>query len=170
MATSPWKVQLRPASFRGAGFKVDAAARAGGRRQSLFEFPKRDEPYAEDMGRRARRFVVSGYLIGPGYLAARDLLVDALEREGPGLLVHYLFGEFMVSVDTYTVNERRERGGFCEVDIQFVEAGTAPAAGVADDTRGKVNSSADKAIGSAQSSAETKAKEAGSASNEPVWT
>jgi prophage DNA circulation protein len=102
-------------------------------------------------------------------MAARDLLVDALEREGPGLLVHYLFGEFMVSVDTYTVNERRERGGFCEVDIQFVEAGTAPASGATEDTQGKVNTMADKAAKSAESSAETKAKEA-AASDEPVWT
>jgi prophage DNA circulation protein len=154
---------MRPASFRGVEFKIDDAARGGGRRQSLFEFPKRDKPYAEDMGRRARKFGVTGYLLGPDYDAGRDDLIDALEQEGSGQLVHYLFGEFDVSVDTYSVSESRQRGGFSEVSMQFVEAGEAPDTGVTDDTSGALKDKAEKTSASAASSADEQAKSAGDA-------
>ena len=78
-------MMLVPATFRLAPFHVDANSRTSGRRIVLHEFPKRDTPYAEDMGRSARRFPVTGYVIGPDYQIWRELLVLALEAEGPGL-------------------------------------------------------------------------------------
>lgn len=83
---NPWRDKLKPASFRGASFKVDTDIRRGGRRVVLHQYPKRDDPYAEDLGRSARRFVVQGYLIGPEYLVLRDILIAALEEAGPGTL------------------------------------------------------------------------------------
>ena len=145
MSDSPWRDRLRPASFRGAGFNVEVSARAGGRRVALHEFPKRDEPYAEDMGRRARRHQVTAYLIGPDYLDDRDVLLEALEREGAGLLVHPTLGEFDVLCEGFGANERRERGGFVEVEMTFVEAGSKPGATQSEDTSGKVTEKADTA-------------------------
>lgn len=143
-----WRDSLRPPSFRGAEFKIETGARGGGRRQAVHEFPKRDEPYAEDMGRRARKFQVNAYFVqsprnGFDYTAERDALIAALEQEGPGLLIHPTMGEFDVSVDTYNVSERRTTGGYCEIDIQFVEAGsqTSPIAPI-DNTQGKVEEKA----------------------------
>ena len=58
-----WRSRLMPAKFRGARFHVDTGVRESGRRIVPHEFPKRDVPYAEDMGRRAREFTVRGYII-----------------------------------------------------------------------------------------------------------
>lgn len=119
----PWRAQMQPASFRGCGFHVEVDTLSGGRRIALHEYPKRDIPYAEDMGRRAQRHTIEGYLIGPDYITFRDNLRNALELEGPGQLVHPFLGTFQVSVDQYSVTESRERGGYCIFSMLFVEAG-----------------------------------------------
>jgi prophage DNA circulation protein len=125
MALPPWKAQLVPAMFRGAEFKVDANSRGSGRRAVVHEFPKRDIPYAEDMGRRARRFPITGYVVGPFYKELRDDLMAALEVEGPGLLILPTLGEHMVQVEQFTVRETRQAGGYAEFEMAFVEAGEA---------------------------------------------
>jgi prophage DNA circulation protein len=126
---NPWRDQMQPASFRGAMFHVDIGARNGGRRVALHEYPKRNDPYAEDMGRRARRFTIQGYLIGPNYLDLKNALLDALDADGPGTLrLPFTIrggtgGDMEVMNVQYSVTEARERGGVCTVDMDFVEAG-----------------------------------------------
>jgi prophage DNA circulation protein len=126
MAIPLWRRMLVPAFFRMAPFHVDANSRTSGRRVVLHEFPKRDTPYAEDMGRSARRFPVTGYVIGPDYQIWRELLVLALEAEGPGLLVLPTLLQrdtILVQPREYTVRETRQAGGMAEFEMQFVEAG-----------------------------------------------
>jgi hypothetical protein len=125
---NPWRDKLagRTAMFRDAMFLVDVDARTGGRRVALHEYPKRNTPYAEDMGRATNKFVVQGYLIGPAYLDLKDNLVLALEKDGPGWLrlpLPFQMSDQQVMVMSYTVTEARERGGFCTVDMEFVEYG-----------------------------------------------
>lgn len=125
---APWRARLAPASFNGAPFKVAVDSRAGGRRLVLHEFPKRDTPYTEDMGRRARHVTVHAYVIqsahnGFDYEPERDALIAALEVEGPGILIHPTLGIDTVEVDTYSVSESQERGGIAEFEITFIEAG-----------------------------------------------
>src|SRR5262245_43356359 len=96
MPDQPWRRSLLPASFRGAGFHVELSSFGSGRRIALHEYPKRDTPYAEDMGRRAKRIGVTGYLIGPNYLTPKARLNAALQEEGPGTLVHPTMGELAV--------------------------------------------------------------------------
>lgn len=124
---NPWRDKWQQAKFRDATFFVETGAQGGGRRVALHEYPKRNDGYAEDMGRRARRFVVQGYLIGPDYLDLRDALIDALEKDGPGMLrlpLPYMMRDVQVMVQQYSVTESRERGGFCTADMDFVEYGT----------------------------------------------
>ena len=124
---NPWRDKWQNAKFRDAAFFVETGARAGGRRVALHEFPKRSIPYAEDMGRRANRFVVQGYLIGPNYLDLRDALITALEADGPGMLrlpLPYMMRDVQVMVQQYSATENRERGGMCMIDMEFVEYGT----------------------------------------------
>jgi prophage DNA circulation protein len=109
-----------------APFHVDVNARQSGRRVVLHEFPKRDTPYAEDMGRRARSFTVTGYVIGPDYQIFRELLVLALETEGPGLLILPTLLQrdtILVQARDYTVRETRQAGGMAEFEMSFVESG-----------------------------------------------
>lgn len=144
-----WRENLRPASFRGARFFVDVAGQQGGRRQVGYEFPKRDKPYAEDMGRRGRRFSVQAYVIGPDYTDARDVLIAAMEQEGPGLLVRPTFGEILASPETYSVQESRVRGNIAEFDMVFIEPGNAMDFAPSADTQAVVRTLAGAASGAA---------------------
>jgi prophage DNA circulation protein len=150
MAPPPYKNRLRPASFRGAQFHIEAGGKTSGRRTVLHEYPKRDDPYAEDMGRRARRWTVQGYVIGGNaqafdfdYTQARDALIAACETEGSGLLVHPTMGEMIVNCETYTCAESRTRGNLAEIDMVFVEAGTAPNTATGAATQSIVQNQAD---------------------------
>ena len=89
---------LRSASFRGVRFDVDARTVTVGRRVVLHEYPQRVTPYAEDLGRKARRYKVDAFIIGSDSAIRRDLLLAALEKPGPGQLVHPDFGTLMVVV------------------------------------------------------------------------
>lgn len=118
---------LRPASFRGAKFEVDDVEANGGRRLVKHEYPKRDEPYAEDMGRKAREYSVKAFVIqgrSYSYFDARKDLLKALESYGPGTLIHPWHGEIKVCVDRYSMRESMEHGGLLEVSITFAEAGS----------------------------------------------
>lgn len=158
MAAALWRQNLQPASYKGVGFKVDVDAKSGGRRNVTHQFPKRDTPYTEDMGRRARRFTVTGYIItgpnNPDYQSARDALVAVLETEGPGLLVHPTLGTDMVNADVYTITERRERGGIAEFEMVFVEAGEDVFSSPVVDTAAAAISAAQSAIQSFLSSSD----------------
>jgi prophage DNA circulation protein len=136
-----WKLELLPASFRGVEFKMDANARASGRRAVLHEFPHRDLPYTEDLGRKARGFPVTGYVIGAFYKDDRDALISALEAEGPGQLVLPTLGEFTVQAREYSVRENKRAGGIAEFEMNFIEVGDAGFDTLSDTTSG-VQSSA----------------------------
>src|SRR6187549_894076 len=104
-------------SFRGAVFFVEDHTQTGGRRLVRDELPYADDPYVDDLGRKARDFGVRCYLIGDGYVAQRDALLDALEAQGPGTLVHPYRGVRTCAVDAYTLNETRDDGGLASFDI-----------------------------------------------------
>lgn len=126
-----WRTQYQPGSFRGAPFRTAGHERSGGRRMALHEFPGRDEPVVEDLGRRYRQFSIECHVIGADYMTGRDALLDALEAAGPGLLVHPWHGAMMVAVQDFTTSESTEEGGVCWFKIEFVEAGLPAPAPVA---------------------------------------
>lgn len=120
-----WRDNYRPASFRGAVFFVERADSTHGRRQAVHEHAQRDVPFTEDLGRKAREFSVSGYLIGVEYQAQRDELIKACETAGPGVLVHPYRGEVTVECRGLGVSESTADGGMCMVTLTFLEAGEA---------------------------------------------
>lgn len=120
-----WRDNYRPASFRGAVFFVEKADSTHGRRQAVHEHAQRDVPYTEDLGRKAREFSVSGYLIGLEYQTQRDELIKACETAGPGVLVHPYRGEMTVECRGLGVGESAADGGMCMVTLTFLEAGEA---------------------------------------------
>ncbi|MBD3814070.1 MAG: DNA circularization N-terminal domain-containing protein, partial [Betaproteobacteria bacterium] len=137
-----WRDQYQQGSFRGATFRTEYHERSGGRRVAVHEFPGRDDPEVEDLGRRARRFSIDCHVIGTAYTSARDALIEALETSGPGLLVHPFHGRMLASVLDYRSTEDTEEGGLCRFSIEFVEAGQPTSAPVA---IANGNSSADQA-------------------------
>lgn len=135
------------ATFRGVAFFVDTSARAGGRRTVVHEFPFQDDPFVEDLGRKARTFNVAGYVLGDDYLAQRDALLAALEDEsGPGQLVHPYHGVRSAICQSVSVDESRVEGGFAKFSIEFSETPTqAPSPTVVVDGAGQVSDAADAA-------------------------
>jgi prophage DNA circulation protein len=121
-----WRTLWKQALFRDEIFFVEASSASSGRRVAVHEYPKRNIPYAEDMGRAARTWEIQGYLIGPFYNELRDKLITALEKDGPGRLrlpMPFEGADVQVMVQGYSVQESRDRGGFCGVQMQFVEYG-----------------------------------------------
>lgn len=133
-----WRDQLQKASFRGVPFEVDSDDGTFGRRGQLHEFPQRDKPYHEDLGRRAREFNLVGFVIGENYMTARDNILGAVEQVGPGELVHPWYGRMMVSVQgDVRVNHSNDEGGMCRISFSFIESGevTFPSATSATGTK-----------------------------------
>lgn len=88
---------LRPASFRGVRFLVDTSETTGGRRNILHEYPYKDEPYTEDMGRKAREYTFDAFVIGDDHEDRRRRLLEAIElNANPGTLIHPIFGSVRV--------------------------------------------------------------------------
>lgn len=136
------------ASFRGVPFLVESTDRAGGRRTVVHEFPLRDVPVVEDLGRRSRTFTLEGYVIGDDYVAQRNALLAALEDEaGPGELVHPYHGTVRAVCSSLTVRESIADGGMARFGLEFTEA---PALSVAPsetpDLAAQVETSADTAV------------------------
>ena len=137
------------ASFRGVPFFVDSSERGGGgRRIVTHEFPGRDDPFVEDLGRGARTFRIEGYVIGDDYLSQRDALLSALEdQEGPGTLLHPYYGvRSVICMPGLTVRESKSDGGMATFGIEFAETPTqAPTPTEVADPAGQVAASADTA-------------------------
>lgn len=125
-----WRDEYQQGSFRGVPFRTETASARRGRRVARHEFPGRDEPVVEDLGRRAREFQIDCHVIGADYRTQRDALLDALEAPGPGLLVHPWHGRMMVVVLDAEDSESTEEGGLCRFRITFGEAGLAAPAPV----------------------------------------
>lgn len=140
--------KLIGASFRGKPFFVEASERGGGRRAVVHEFPLRNDPFVEDLGRKARTFRVDGYVIGDDYLAQRDSLLAALEApEGPGELVHPYHGVRRAICTSLSVRESRADGGIAIFALEFAEApAQTPTPTVVVDSASAVATAADTAI------------------------
>ena len=118
-----WRDDLQPASFRGAPFYVSETSGRFGRRVVEHEYPGRDKIQTEDLGLSAPLIRISGFVLGPSYLAARDRLLAALTLPGAGLLVHPTLGELSVTARPADVAESTADGGMATFALEFVESG-----------------------------------------------
>lgn len=119
-----WRKTLRTPSFRGVRFNLSDTESQFGRRIAEHEFPKRDEPYSEDLGRKARTFSFEAYINGFEYFRQRDKLIAACEKSGPGKLVHPYLGTKNVVCTECTVRESAREGGMATFRLAFREAGS----------------------------------------------
>jgi prophage DNA circulation protein len=129
-----WRDQLLPATFADQQFHCEANSREGGQRAVTHEFPKRDLPYTETMGRRAMEFSVRGYTIAypfdtdqplyqRDYRQPRDNLINALDAGLPGVLQLPTQAPMWVVCTRYRMNEEERFGGYCVFDMTFIEYG-----------------------------------------------
>jgi prophage DNA circulation protein len=140
-----WRDQLRRASFRGVPFEVESVQNRGGRRADITEFPLRNDPQTDDLGRRARSMRFQAFVIGTEYMAVRDALMEALEADGPGTLVHPYLGEMDVQIGDVSFSESSREGGMATFDIECWMATGAVYPRVQPDTQAQTAAAVDAA-------------------------
>lgn len=119
---------LREASWKGVSFFVDQSSGEFGRRAVLHEYPARDLPESEDLGRAPRKVSITAFFIGDDAWEKAQTLIAAMERAGPGALVHPWLGywEKAALVNPGKVNWPRAGGGRVSVDLELIQEGDAP--------------------------------------------
>ena len=117
-----WRDKLRPASFRGVPFVVQVAERRGGRRVVVHEYPQRDAPWPEDLGNAPRVFRLEALVVGDDLFAQRDRLLDALEQEGPGTLVHPYHGSIECAVTDLVLRHSADEGRVARFLVEFTQS------------------------------------------------
>ncbi len=122
LASDFW-AELKPASYRGVPFVVTSGGAQMGRRNAVHEYPFRDTPWVEDLGKAARRFQVVGFAVGDDVIAQRAKMIDAVEKAGDGELVHPTFGRITVALIGFDVSESSERGRMFEYRFTFIRQG-----------------------------------------------
>jgi|LGVF01.2.fsa_nt_gb prophage DNA circulation protein len=147
-----WREKLQPASFRGVSFNVATSDLGAGRRTARHGYPQRDLPYLEDMGRKAREYMVEGHIVGIDYMVGRDALLDACEQAGPGELVHPYHGRKLVVCTDIRVQESSANGGMATISMSFVEAGEASCPSSSVKTQQATNLAAESVITAAKTS------------------
>lgn len=111
------------ASFRGFPFHAEDESGEGGRRGPLHEYPDRDLPYFEDMGRAADQFGISAYFVGDTADLQARLFEAVLRKAGPGLLIHPTRGRQTVICRHWRRRTARGKANWVEFGLTFVEAG-----------------------------------------------
>ena len=138
-----WKEKLRKSSFRGVEFYVETSEIDGGRRIAKHEFPQKDIPFIEDLGKKAKSFPIEAYVIGIDYMDKRDSLIDVLDQEGSGLLVHPYYGELTLQVGDWKVKETKNEGGIAIFSITFEQTGEIKYPVTSSNNIAELNSKAD---------------------------
>lgn len=137
--------------FRSVPFFYETVEGEIGRRTSLQEFPGRDQPFVEDLGRRTRRFTIDMFVLGEDYDQARDKLREALEQPGPGELEHPYWGTLTVTVDGgVRIRESTKQGGYAQFSVSFIEAGAELPVLELPDTKEEVAAAAEKVTAAAE--------------------
>ena len=120
---SPFKIRLRKASFKGVSFEVTGGSVTIGRRTQVHEYPQRDTPYTEDLGKATRTYTVNGFVIGDDFIGHSKRLIETFESGGAGILVHPWLGRVKVVATsqpqiTWSLEKR-----YASFSVTFTEAG-----------------------------------------------
>jgi len=118
-----WKDNLRPGSFRGVEFFTDTSTLTLGRRAIQHEYPNRETPFTEDLGRIPENFELEGHVLGDDYFQAKQDLRRVFTISGPGELIHPYWGAVRVQVGTVTISESNVEGAIAKFSAKFFEAG-----------------------------------------------
>lgn len=139
---------LRPAKWKSVPFHIDEAAGEFGRRNVLHEYPGRNKPFGEDLGRAPRRVSMTAFFLGDENASAMDRalsLLIVMEQAGPGELIHPWLGQLpsMQLANPGKVQFPKVDGGRISVQLDLVEAGTNHELAAEDDTSDQLQSAAD---------------------------
>lgn len=118
-----WREQHQQASFRGVPFQVTLDEDERGRRLVVHEFPGRDKPYLEGMGRTPNRFTLEGFCVGDDHLDQAEALQAECLKPGPGELVHPWYGKMQVECESIRIRHEQTELRMTRVSLAFLEIG-----------------------------------------------
>lgn len=122
-----WAATLRRASYRGASFFVEADQVQTGRRLVIHEFPHRDTPYVEDMGRKANMLTVTAYVVGDDVENSAAKLFNACQSGGQAAL-NLPTARLQAHCEDCSRDYSKDKLGHIAFSLKFVRhgAGSAP--------------------------------------------
>lgn len=126
-----YKKAFQEASFRKVKFIwVDESTEGGnnlqddGRPKLVKEQNSKKKKSSYVVSDKKKRFTLEGFVKGINYHLDRDALINALEKDGPGELVHPLYGAVRVVVESWTKREGLSNGlGIATFSMTFCESG-----------------------------------------------
>jgi prophage DNA circulation protein len=124
----------RKGSFRGVSFVTQDHEQSGGRRLVQHEFPQSNDPVLENLGRRAKSYMLELYVRGADHIAQADRLGEALDADGVGTLIHPWLGSMQVAASDYTRRDSVSEGGLTRFSVTFMESGLPAVPAPASDT------------------------------------
>ncbi len=116
------KMHTQPGSLNGVKFFVESGAGKFGRRTVIHEFPGRDMPYIEDMGRKGRHLTLQLFVIGADYMTGRDALIAEIEKPGLKRIVHPWLGRMNMIVLEFELSESTREGGVAIFTVVMSES------------------------------------------------
>lgn len=114
---------MKQASFRGVPFVIDNTEEDFGRSVVKHQFPAREKPFAEDLGKRLSVFVIDGFVIGADHLVQKDNLIAAAHVPGVGILEHPYYGTVRVICDGIKVRNSAKEKRVTNFQFTFTEVG-----------------------------------------------
>ena len=93
-----------------------------GRRVQVFEYPQRDVPFVEDLGKAARRVTITAFTTGTDYISRMKKVISTLEKEGSGRYVDPWLGAMEVTPESVS-SPTFESTRVASITITFVESG-----------------------------------------------
>lgn len=116
--------ELMPASFRGVGFLMPKGQADEGRHAVTHNYPDAAFRYVEDNGLIPPDFKVHALVQGEDCIGVLNRLRAALNRPGPGTLIHPIYGRQIVQVvGPYHVKHDDKHAGVIYLDIHFSVTG-----------------------------------------------
>lgn len=126
MACNDWVGSLRRASYRGVSFFVETDQIATGRRLVIHEFPNKDVPYVEDLGRKANTISVTAYVHGDNVGSIEGSLRKACDAGGPARL-NLPMARAIAHCQECSRSYKKDQLGYIAFDLKFVVEGSRPA-------------------------------------------
>jgi len=113
------------AEYMGVKFEALEGTDALGNRLVIHEYPNRNTPYVENMGRKTRKLTLKAVCSGDDWESKRDAIITAIENKKPATLIHPSYGKIEnmaceeCNISTSYVNGK----GKCDIDLTFIDAG-----------------------------------------------
>ncbi|WP_447077669.1 DNA circularization protein [Shewanella algae] len=130
------------ASFRGVAFLLEEADGESGRRAVPHSYPKKEVGYTEDNGKVLTRENITGRVLGDDYLQQLEAILTALNKPGPGELVHPWFGIRKVQIGRVSHKLVNRIDGTATFSFEVFEVGENLFPNASSDTANEVGTEA----------------------------